>query len=214
MKKFFYENGLSLIFFGLFLLSVAGQAVSGHRVYNEELAEAGQSELSFADYLSSGHFGSALFENWESEFLQMGLFVWLTIYFRQKGSSESKPLGKDPEPPYKTRNVPWPVRQGGLVLKVYEHSLSASLFLLFLASFAFHAATSLAHSNAERLVHGQPPEQFGNYIAGSQFWFESLQNWQSEFLSVFALVLLSIAFREKGSSQSKPVDATYAKTGE
>jgi hypothetical protein len=48
----------------------------------------------------------------------------------------------------------------------------------------------------------------------SQFWFESLQNWQSEFLAVLAIVVLSIWLRQHGSPESKPVDAPHSETGE
>ena len=52
-----------------------------------------------------------------------------------------------------------------------------------------------------------------DYIRSSQFWFESFQNWQSEFLAIAAMVVLSIHLRQRGSPESKPVDAPHSQTG-
>jgi hypothetical protein len=168
--------------------------------------------------MSSGHFLQATFENWESEFLQMALFVVLTISLRQKGSSESKscdgPEEVDREPSAKRKGAPWPVKKGGLVLLLYKNSLSSALFFLFIISFIVHLCGSLKHENEELALKGLPAEKMSHYILDSRFWFESFQNWQSEFLSVFAIVVLSIFLRQKGSPQSKPVDAPDSETGE
>ncbi|HEV7780733.1 MAG TPA: DUF6766 family protein [Chitinophagaceae bacterium] len=218
MRKFFRNNGLSLVFFSLFLFTMAGQFFTGFREYNKERKENGQQEMAMKNYLHSGHFIQATFENWESEFLQMALFVILTISLRQKGSSESKKCeGKeevDREPSPRRKDAPWPVRKGGFILLLYKNSLSIVLLLLFLLSFIFHFCGSLQHENEELALKGLPAETIGHYIFSSRFWFESFQNWQSEFLSVFAIVILSVFLRQKGSSQSKPVDAPDSETGE
>lgn len=216
--RFLKNNSLSIVFFFLFIFSLAGQLFTGHNTYNAEQAEEGQPASSLSAYISSGHFIQATFENWESEFLQMALFVVLTIFLFQKGSSESKDPDKhekvDDEPSPKKADAPWAVRQGGWIMGFYKHSLSIALFLLFVASFALHFAGSLKDENEHRQHLGKPLESWGNYISGSRFWFESFQNWQSEFLSVLAIVSLSIFLRQKGSPQSKPVDASNAETGE
>ncbi|MDB5202148.1 MAG: hypothetical protein JWQ27_1557 [Ferruginibacter sp.] len=218
MKKFFKNNGLSISFLLMFVFSLIGQAVTGMKEYNKELKEYHQPAVSFGDYLHSGHFVQATFENWESEFLQMALFVILTIFLFEKGSSESKKIDeenevdRDPDPMKK--DAPWPVRRGGWILAVYKHSLSIALLLLFFLSFAAHFEGSLRSTNKEHTIKGEALEKGIDYLAGSRFWFESFQNWQSEFLSVFAIVALSIYLRQKGSPQSKPVDASHAETGE
>lgn len=218
MKSFFRNNGLSVVFFILFLFSLLGQAVSGMHEYNKMQLEDGGTQVSMAAYLLSGHFIEATFENWESEFLQMALFVVLTISLRQKGSSESKDLEKteavDREPSPKRKGAPWPVRKGGWILKIYQHSLSIGFFLLFLLSFILHFYGSIRDENHELALKHMPPETIGQFVLDPRFWHESLQNWQSEFLSVFAIVVLSIYLREKGSPQSKPVDAANDETGE
>ena len=218
MKKFLYNNGLSLVFFALFLISIGGQFLTGFSEHNKERKEDGQPPISMANYLHSGHFIQATFENWESEFLQMGLFVLLTISLRQKGSSESKrcdgPEEVDREPSAKRKNAPWPVKKGGIILSLYKHSLTIALLLLFLISFVLHFAGSFKSENEELAIKGLPQNSMYQYLSDSRFWFESFQNWQSEFLSVFAIVILSIFLRQKGSPQSKPVDAPDAETGE
>jgi len=218
MRKFFYQNGLSVVFLFLFFISLIAQVVTGFKVYNKELEEDGVSPKTLSGYLVSGHFIESTFENWESEFLQMALFVVLTISLRQKGSSESKSFDKneevDREPSSKRKNAPWPVRKGGFILKVYQHSLSLALILLFILSFCLHLYGSLKDENENLLIKGEPSQSLGNFITEPRFWFESFQNWQSEFLSVFAIIVLSIFLRQKGSSQSKPVDAANDETGE
>lgn len=218
MKKFIYQNSLSIVFFLLFIGTFYGQIIFGIQEYNKDLLENGHSVITISDYLKSGHFFESTFENWESEFLQMGLFVWLTIFLKQKGSSESKGFGSnervDREPSPKRKGVPWPVKKGGLWLRIYEHSLTISLMLLFVVSFILHFYGSLKDQNHSNILNGEPEVSMGEYITGSRFWFESFQNWQSEFLSVFAIIFLSIYLRQKGSPQSKPVDAPHSETGE
>ena len=168
-------------------------------------------------YLTSGHFIEATFENWESEFFQMALFVWFTVFLRQKGSSESKALhGKEEvdREPQKHPDAPWAVRKGGIILSLYKHSLTFSLWLLFIISFILHLYGSNKDFNQTQILEGKSTETMYVYLSNSRFWFESFQNWQSEFLSVFAIIFLSIYLREKGSPQSKPVDAPHSETGE
>lgn len=214
------EHSLSLVLVGLFLVVwLVGQSLSGWHVYNEEQSEHGQQEVGFGSYVTSAHFGEATFENWESEFLQMGAYVVLTVRLRQKGSSESKPLeGQDEndEDPAAHRNdaeAPWPVRRGGLPLALYKRSLSTVFFLLFGLSFLLHAMTGAREYSADQVVHGSSAVTTWQYLHRAQFWFESLQNWQSEFLAVASIVLLTIFLRQHGSPESKPVHAPHAQTG-
>lgn len=218
MKTFLRNNGLSVCFFLLFVAAFVGQIIFGFEEYNKDLLENGASTITLLSYFSTGHFIESTFENWESEFLQMALLVVMTIFLQQKGSSESKDFDKeeevDREPSANKKDAPWPVKKGGLILAIYKHSLTISLFLLFLLSFVAHFYGSLKDENEQLSLKGMPLETASDYITDSRFWFESFQNWQSEFLSVFAIIVLSIYLRQIGSSQSKPVDAPHMETGE
>jgi hypothetical protein len=218
MRAWLHRNSLSVTMFGLFLLFLAGQAAAGHRQFNAEQREHGAPAIGLGAYLRGPEFVEAVFENWESEFLQMGSFVLFTVWLRQKGSPESKPLeGEervDADPlRAKREDSPWPVHRGGLVLKVYENSLTIALFGLFVASFVLHAYGGAGAYNDEQRVHGGSTVSVAEYVTTSRFWFESFQNWQSEFLSVGALVVLAVFLRQKGSPESKPVAAPHSETG-
>ena len=217
MKTFLRNNGLSICFLALFIGTLCGQVIFGLKEHNKELLEEGGVAINLSSYLVSGHFLQSTFENWESEFLQMALLVVFTIFLMQKGSSESKDLDKeeevDKEPSPTRKDAPWPVKKGGFILTLYKHSLTIVLLILFLLSFVVHFYGSLKDENEHLSLKGLPTESASDYIADSRFWFESFQNWQSEFLSVFAIVMLSVYFRQIGSSQSKPVDAPNMETG-
>src|SRR5688572_21185379 len=212
------RNSMSLAMFSLFVLSLIGQIAAGQRTYNEDQSEHGQPAVTVVQYLGSGHFMEAVFENWESEFLQMAAFVFLSAVLYQKGSPESRKLQGEPEldadpRQEKKKDSPWPVHRGGLLLRLYEHSLTIALLLLFAISFFLHAEGGAREYSQEQLEHGREAVSMGAYIRTSRFWFESFQNWQSEFLSVGALIVLSIFLRQRGSSQSKPVAAPHRETG-
>ncbi|OMQ10400.1 DUF6766 family protein [[Flexibacter] sp. ATCC 35103] len=218
MKKFLYQNSLSIVFLLLFIGAFFGQIFFGIGEYNKELIENGGHAVTMSNYLTTGHFIESTFENWESEFLQMALFVWLTIFLKQKGSSESKGFDGDEEvdrePSAERKGAPWPVKKGGIWLWLYKNSLTIVLFLLFFASFGLHFYGSFKDENTANILKGNSPISLADYWGESRFWFESFQNWQSEFLSVFAIIVLSVFLRQKGSSQSKPVDAPHSETGE
>jgi hypothetical protein len=218
MKKILRNNSLSIVFMLLFIFSLVGQIAAGYYHHNNERVKEGQHEVGLPEYMVSGHFIQATFENWESEFLQMALFVVLTVSLRQKGSSESKSVEGEEEvdraPDPDRKDAPWPIKKGGWISALYQRSLSIVLFFLFFVSFGLHIYGSLKDENEQRLAQGLAPENLSGYLGESRFWFESFQNWQSEFLSVFAIVVLSIYLRQKGSPQSKPVDAPHFQTGE
>lgn len=220
MRKIFRENGLTIVmvlFLGLFLM---GQIVAGMLEYNEDRRNHGQPEVDVVSYLGTPHFVEATTENWESEFLQMFAFVILTASLYQKGSAESRdpdkdePVDKHPTGSRARKDAPWPVRKGGIALRLYENSLSLAFLFLFLLSFMLHAVSGAREYNQDQLGHGKAEQVTAiEYLGTSRFWFESFQNWQSEFLAVAAMVAFSIFLRQKGSPESKPVDAPHNKTG-
>ncbi|MGH8244359.1 MAG: DUF6766 family protein [Steroidobacteraceae bacterium] len=188
----FRRNGLTIVAAALFLAFLAGQVLTGARTHNDERKSHGEDPLGLPAYLVSGHFFEATAENWESEFLQMASYVILTVFLFQKGSSESKDpdraekVGRHPRAARGKlpSDAPWPVRRGGLRAR-----------------------------NEEALAHGESIMDTWEYLGSARIWFESFQNWQSEFLSLVAMVWLSIYLRQRGSPESKPVDAPHSQTG-
>jgi hypothetical protein len=213
---FIYRNGLSLVFLSLFLITLFAQALTGWKEHNQEIQDQHGQELAFCAYLTTGHFISSTFENFQSEFLQMALYVLLTVGLRQKGSAESKSLDEAEEvdrEPKASNDAPWPVKKGGWVLFIYSNSLSIVFIILFFISWGFHLYGSWVDHNSEELLKGKAPQSLVAYLGEPNFWFETFQNWQSEFLSVLSIVVLTIFLRQKGSPESKPVDAPHMKTG-
>ncbi|RWD29133.1 MAG: hypothetical protein E5Y89_09590 [Mesorhizobium sp.] len=212
MRAFFRNNGLTIALVAMFLFSVLGMVWSGQAANNEELREHGAPAIGLVAYLESGEFLSALFENWESEFLQMSAYVMLTAMLFQRGSAESR----NPVDPHRPKD------ELGLATRrrrpiwswLYSYSLGIALAVLFIVSFALHWWGSLAAANEAALRHGQQPQSLAAHLLHARLWFESFQNWQSEFLSTAVLVLLSIFLRHKGSPESKPVNAANSDTGE
>jgi hypothetical protein len=217
--SFLRRNGLSLTLVVLFLAFFLAQTITGWKQFNEDQREHGEQSVTLTHYLTTGHFLEATAENWESEFLQMAAYVLLTVKLFQVGSSESKDPNKveavdrDPRRSRSKADAPWPVRKGGVWLALYEYSLSIAFGLLFLMSLVLHAIGGSMQHNAEQLAHGASPESLWTYVASAKFWFESFQNWQSEFLSLLAMVVLSIYLRQRSSPESKPVDAPHSETG-
>lgn len=212
MKRFWRHNGLSVVLLGFFLGTLlVAQFQTGRLEYNKERAERNLPPVGLRAYWRSPHFLEATTENWESEFFQMFVYVALTVFLYQKGSAESN----DPDRPHPkevplTRRSPWAARQGGWIRKLYEHSLSLAFLALFLISFLLHAASGARLRNEEETARGIPPVSMLEYMGSSRFWFESFQNWQSEFLAIGSMVVLSIYLREKGSPESKPVNLPHA----
>jgi hypothetical protein len=213
MRAFFRNNGLSIVMLAvLFVTFLVGQIVSGKHQYNEEREKRGEPEIDLSHYLRSAHFVEATAENWESEFLQMFVYVLATAFLYQKGSAESK----DPRKRHQhkaaravTPDSPWPARRGGWVLRIYEHSLSGAFFLLFLVAMVLHARGGHRLYNEERLADGEEWVTLSEYMTSSRFWFESFQNWQSEFLAIGSMVVLSIWLRETNSPESKEVQTPH-----
>lgn len=215
MIEWLHDRALTLVLLLMFLLFFAGQLVTGFWDHNMELADHGRAPITFAAYLAVGHPWSSTFENWESEFLQMAVFVLLTTILVQKGSPESRRVhakelvDADPRDHRDDPDAPWPVRKGGWVLRIYENSLGLALVLLFLISWVGHAAAGFSDYNDDLVTHGQPPVSLADFLESPRFWFESFQNWQSEFLSIAAMVWLAVYLRQRYSPESKPVHAAH-----
>jgi hypothetical protein len=213
------NNNLSIVLFAMFLLSFGGQSYSGWASHNDDQRLHGEPEVTYVEFVRSSEFGETVFENWESEFLQMAFYVLLTVFLFQKGSSESKKhdgseeIEEDPNAHRDDPKAPSPVRKGGWRLAIYKNSLGLAFALLFAISFLGHAATGARAYSEEQQAHGGAVVGTMDYLATPRFWYESFQNWQSEFLAVFAIVVFSIWLRQWGSPESKPVHAPHDETG-
>ena len=219
LMQWLRDRALTLVLMAMFMVFLAGQLVAGFYEYNANQRDHGAAVVSPAGYMATGHPWEAIFENWESEFLQMAVFVLLTTVLVQKGSPESRRPGvkelvdADPRDFADEADVPWPVKRGGWVLRLYENSLGLVFVLLFLVSWAGHALGSFAEYADDQLTHGRAAPSFGEYLRSSRFWFESFQNWQSEFLAIASMVWLAVYLRQRWSPESKPVHAPHGETG-
>ena len=215
---FFRNNGLTIVLLLLFLGSIVGLWLAGWRFENEELARHGQPLITLGQYATDAQFLAAVFENWESEFLQMAAFVVLTAFLMQKGSAESNAPGDPPrdtnlDQKARKQGAPRILRWGWLGREVYANSLGLVLALLFVMSFVLHWTFSARVAAQEAASHGAPEPTMLEFLTDAQLWFESFQNWQSEFLSTAVLVVLSIFLRQRESPESKPVAAPHSQTG-
>jgi hypothetical protein len=218
MKRFWRDNSLSLVLFGFFFIFIIGQSLAGHSAHNQDLLAHGQADISYVQYLHSGNFAEAVFENWESEFLQMGALVILTIWLRQKGAADSKKIiGKEKEDSRSRYSIihatTGHLQRKALGKAIYANSLSIALFGLFFISFIFHGLSGTARFNQQALLHHEQMLGLWQFMGTSQFWFESFQNWQSEFLSVGVLILFSVFLRQRHSPESKPVGDRNSRSG-
>ena len=221
MRLWVRNNGLSLFFFVLFAGALVGQSLAGQRVFNEEQLQHGAEPISYPRYLVSSHFGSAVLENWQSEYLQFTLFIFATVWLIQRGSNESKPpadVGVESDEkqlvgPYAQQNSPRWAKLAGWRRRLYENSLLVVMTAIFVAAWAGQSVTAWSESNEEQRAHGEPAASWLSYLGDADFWEKTLQNWQSEFLAVGTMAVFTIYLRQRGSPESKPVGAPHDQTG-
>lgn len=218
MPRILKDNGLTIVLMLLFAASIVGHFVAGWQVENEELVRHGEAAITSGAYFADPAFWSSVFENWESEFLQMSPYVVLTAFLFQRGSAESDdpdapPRDSDLAAQAKKPGAPAILRVGAAARWLYANSLGLTLFALFVISFVIHWTQSARVASEEALDHGGAAIGAWAYLGDAQLWFESFQNWQSEFLSTAVLVVLSIFLRQKESPESKAVAAPHSQTG-
>ncbi len=220
--RFLRFNGLSVTFGLLFLGALVFQAIAGHADFNEEQRQHHSSEISFGRYVTSAAYGVAVLENWQSEYLQFALYVLATVWLLQVGSTESKPLreeGRESEEEQKIGehaddDSPRWARAGGLRTALYSNSLFVVMGLIFLGSWLAQSVTGWVEYSDQRFEHQMDAVSWWSYLGSADFWERSLQNWQSEFLAVGSMAILSVYLRQRGSSQSKPVGSAHHETAE
>ena len=216
LARFARDNSLSLFFLLIFLAALTGQAIAGHDLYNEEQIAHGDGTVTFLRYLASSHFAQAVAENWQSEYLQFALFALATVWLVQRGSPESKELGKAGTESDRDQKVgrhagsasPGWARAGGWRTAVYSNSLIIVMSLIFLASWFAQSVSGWTVFNDEQAGHGEAAISWWTYVGSSDFWEATFQNWQSEFLAVGSFAVLTIYLRQRGSPESKPVGSS------
>jgi hypothetical protein len=222
MKRFLRDNSLGLVFGLLFLVVLIGQAVAGHADFNQQQLTEGLPPVTLGRYLTSASFGADVLENWQSEYLQFFLYIFLTVWLIQRGSPESKEPGRagresDREQKvgrYADENSPKWARAAGLRLWLFSNSLGLVMGLIFVLSWLGQSIAGRAAFNERQLSDLQDPVSWPAYLTEPDFWNRTLQNWQSELLAVASMAILAIYLRQRGSSQSKPVGAAHTATGE
>ena len=220
-RSFLRDNGLTLFFLVILVLALVGQAISGVVVYNERQLTTGGSEASLAQYVTSSEFAVDVAENWQSEFLQFFLYIFMTVWLVQRGSPESKRLGTqgiEPESRQKLgahadEESPRWAAEPGWRSTVFSNSLALAMLTVFILSWLAQAVAGLAAYNTDRLADYRDPVTWTAYVASGDFWNRSLQNWQSEFLAVASMTAFSIYLRQRGSPESKPVGESDETTG-
>jgi len=221
LRVFLRENALSLIFATLFVGALTAQAMVGHALFNQELTAAGQDPVTLWRYVSSSEFAVNVMENWQSEFLQFLLFILATVWWVQRGSTESKPSdrrGRESDADQmvgehaRSTSPRW-ARARGWRLSLYSHSLGIVMGTVFLLSWLGQSLAGAVAYSHEQVREGQEAVTWLEYLALPDFWDRTLQNWQSEFLAVLSMLLFTIYLRERGSPESKPVGAAHDATG-
>jgi hypothetical protein len=221
MRRFVRENSLGLFFGLLFLLVLVGQAIAGHADFNQQQVTEGLPPISLLRYVSSASFGVDVAENWQSEYLQFSLYIFLTVWLVQKGSPESKKVdaaGRESEREQKigafaAADSPRWARARGLRLFLLSNSLGLVMGLIFLLSWFAQSVAGVAAYNEQQLSDLQDPISWGRYLTEPEFWNRTLQNWQSELLAVASMAIFAIYLRQRGSPQSKPVGTAHSATG-
>jgi uncharacterized protein DUF6766 len=221
MRAFLRNNSLSLFFGLIFLLALVGQAVAGWHGFNDEQTAEHLATISLGTYLTSANFAVDVAENWQSEYLQFLLYILATVWFLQRGSPESKPLdqpGLESDEDQKigqhaTQRSPLWARAGGARTQLFSWSLVLTMGAIFVGSWLVQSIAGWATYNEQQLEQLQDPLSWGAYVLGADFWSRTLQNWQSEFLAVGSMAVLSIYLRQRGSPESKPVGTPHTSTG-
>jgi hypothetical protein len=221
MRGWVKDQSLTLFFLAIFALSLVGQSFAGLHDFNAEQAAHGGDQYSYWRFIVSSQFGGDVMENWQSEFLQFSLIILATVWFVQRGSTESKQVekaGLETDKDQKVgkhapANAPRWAKARDWRRKVYENSLGLAMLAIFLGTWFAQSLTNWTAYNAEQTEHGDPTVTWVSFLGQADFWNRTLQNWQSEFLAVATMAAFSIFLRQRGSPESKPVGAPHDETG-
>ena len=159
--RFVRDNGLSIVFLAIFLLTLVGQAIAGHGSFNHDQLLHHGATISFGRYLTTSEFAADVAENWQSEYLQFTLYILGTVWLLQRGSPESKPLDKaglESDEDQKVgehadaRSPRW-ARVGGVRTALYSNSLLVVMTTIWLGSWLAQSIAGASGYNANQLDH-------------------------------------------------------------
>jgi hypothetical protein len=221
MRRFFKDNALTLFFLVLMVAALVGQALAGHAEFNQQQLAQGGDPVSLLAYLTSSDYAVDVAENWQSEYLQFFLYIFVTVWLIQRGSPESKPpseAGTESDQQQKTgphalADSPNWARVGGLRGAVFARSLGLVMGAFFVLSWLAQSVAGRAAYNAQQFAQYEDAVSWTGYITTADFWSRTLQNWQSEFLAIASMAVMSIYLRQRGSPESKPVGTPHRATG-
>ncbi len=221
MRRFLREQSLSIFFLAIFFAALVGQAVAGHELFNQEQVAHGEQPVSLWNYVFSSHFGNAVLENWQSEYLQFMLFMLATVWLVQRGSPESKPIGEEGRESdrkqkiggYADEHSPGWARVRDIRSAIYSNSLLIVMAIIFCGSWFAQSVTGWTDFNADQQAHQEAGVSWLSYVGSADFWAATLENWQSEFLAIGSFAALTIFLRQRGSPESKPVGEPHDATG-
>jgi hypothetical protein len=221
VKHFLRDNGLTLFFLAALVLALVGQVFSGLALFNEQQVAQGAQPVGLADYVTGSEFAVDVTENWQSEYLQFFLYIFVTVWLVQRGSPESKSPGKEGTESAQEQRIgehadeksPGWARFTGLRGAVFARSLGLAMGVIFVLSWAVQSITGWVAYNSDQLAQREDTVSWAGYVGGAEFWNRSLQNWQSEFLAIASMAALSIYLRQRGSPESKPVGSPHGATG-
>jgi hypothetical protein len=221
MRRWIREQSLTLFFLAIFALSLIGQSFAGLHDFNAEQATHDGEQYSYWRFIVSSEFGGDVMENWQSEFLQFSLIILATVWFVQRGSTESKKVeeagmrsDKDERVgEHAPANAPRWAKVRDWRRRLYENSLGLAMVAIFFGTWFAQSVTNWTAYNNEQTEHGEPVVTWVSFLGQADFWNRTLQNWQSEFLAVATMAAFSICLRQRGSAESKPVGAPHDETG-
>jgi hypothetical protein len=207
--KWIQNNGLSIVFFVLFSISIIFQSITGFHGYNSILTAYSRPTIGFKSYITTGHFLDGVFANWQAAVLQLGCLILFTSVLHQKGASHSLKQGKAADEKRKKKK-----QEDKKFSWVYRHSLSLAFILMFIGSFIAHIVFGTRSFNETNALIDNAPVSIISFLGTGTFWFTTMQTWQAEFISIGIFLVLSIFLRQEGSAESKPVESSNEETGD
>ncbi|WP_233189125.1 DUF6766 family protein [Subtercola sp. Z020] len=217
LRAFLRDNGLSTAFLLLFLGALAAQSFAGHATFNDTQVSDGLEQIGYLQYVTSSSFAADVAENWQSEYLQFFLYIAVTVWLVQRGSPESKKPGEEGPGSDADQNIhasatpssPRWAAADGLRQTLFSNSLLIVMGSIFVLSWLAQSVAGVVAFDEQQLNSYQAAVSWAEYLIEPDFWNRTLQNWQSEFLAVGSMVILSVFLRQRGSPESKPVGAPH-----